>query len=168
MTLKLPVLAYVLITVGLVLSGALYMRLTLNPPYEDTSAGVEEVEETDVNEEEEEKIQEETTENSAPPPPVSTPDPLPATTPTPTPTPAPTAPAYTMANVRTHASSASCWSVINGNVYDLTEWINRHPGGRSAITALCGKDGTASFESEHEGDRSAESRLSSLLLGPLE
>lgn len=74
---------------------------------------------------------------------------------------------YTMAKVKTHASAASCWSVINGNVYDLTAWINQHPGGSGAILSLCGTDGTAGFTGMHQGQRKPESRLSGYLLGPL-
>ena len=74
---------------------------------------------------------------------------------------------YTMAKVKTHASAASCWSVINGNVYDLTAWINQHPGGSSAILSLCGTDGTSGFTGMHQGQRKPESRLSGYLLGPL-
>jgi cytochrome b involved in lipid metabolism len=74
---------------------------------------------------------------------------------------------YTMAKVKTHASAASCWSVINGNVYDLTAWINQHPGGSGAILSLCGTDGTAGFTGMHQGQRKPESRLSGYLMGPL-
>lgn len=56
---------------------------------------------------------------------------------------------YTMATVGEHSTAASCWSVIDGNVYDLTDWIGKHPGGERAITGLCGKDGSAAFHGQH-------------------
>ncbi len=92
--------------------------------------------------------------------------------PTPTPTPTPTAevttPAgYTMEKVRQNNSPSSCWSVINGNVYDLTKWISAHPGGAGEIRKICGIDGTNSFNKEHRGDGDAASRLPGFLLGPL-
>ncbi len=158
MTLRLPFLALVLIAVGLVLSGATYMRFSIDPP-ENTPQEIAE-EESEVVEEEGEDVQNEEEAGTPPAPSSGSPVPTPAPTPKPE--------AYTMANVRTHASATSCWTVINGNVYDLTAWISRHPGGKSAITGLCGRDGTASFESEHEGDSKAESRLAGFLLGPLE
>jgi len=34
---------------------------------------------------------------------------------------------YTLAEVAKHASTSSCWSAIDGNVYNLTNWINLHP-----------------------------------------
>jgi hypothetical protein len=74
---------------------------------------------------------------------------------------------YTLAKVKANASAASCWTVIKGNVYDLTKWIGSHPGGESAIISLCGVDGSASFASQHEGKSKPESRLAGYLLGPL-
>ena len=75
--------------------------------------------------------------------------------------------AYTMAKVKENNSAASCWSVISGNVYNLTQWINQHPGGPSAIASLCGVDGTASFNAQHRGEGKPTQRLSGYLLGPL-
>jgi cytochrome b involved in lipid metabolism len=74
---------------------------------------------------------------------------------------------YTMAQVKANKSAAKCWSVINGNVYDLTAWIKAHPGGEGAITSLCGIDGTQDFLAMHRNQSKPESRLSAFLLGPL-
>lgn len=74
---------------------------------------------------------------------------------------------YTMAMVSENDDASSCWSAINGNVYDLTEWINSHPGGSSNILSLCGTDGSSSFNARHSGQSNPESRLQSYLLGPL-
>jgi hypothetical protein len=103
-------------------------------------------------------------------PPVTTPTPTPTPTPsaTPTPAPAPTKVGYTMSQVRTHDSASSCWSVIDGSVYNLTKWINSHPGGAAVIVGLCGRDGSSSFNSRHGGQSSPKSTLTSYLLGPLE
>ena len=105
--------------------------------------------------------------------PMMKPTPTPAAvapTPTPSPTPEPemtTQTGYTMAKVKENNSAASCWSVINGNVYNLTQWINSHPGGPSVIRGLCGVDGTASFNGRHRGQGSPTATLASYLLGPL-
>ena len=88
----------------------------------------------------------------------------------PSPTPEPemtTQTGYTMAKVKENNSAASCWSVINGNVYNLTQWINSHPGGPSVIRGLCGVDGTSSFNGKHRGQGNPTSTLASYLLGPL-
>lgn len=94
----------------------------------------------------------------------------PAATPTPSPTPTAevtTQAGYTMDKVRENNSASSCWSIINGNVYDLTKWISSHPGGRSAITGICGRDGTSTFNGRHRGDGGPASVLTGYLLGPL-
>jgi cytochrome b involved in lipid metabolism len=74
---------------------------------------------------------------------------------------------YTMEKVRANNNEASCWSVIDGNVYDLTNWIASHPGGKGNILSLCGKNGTAEFASKHRGDSNPQARLKGFLLGPL-
>ena len=74
---------------------------------------------------------------------------------------------YTLAQVAENDSAESCWSAINGTVYDLTDWISQHPGGSSRILSLCGTDGTSSFNSMHGGQSNPESRLASFALGPL-
>ena len=91
------------------------------------------------------------------------PTPTQSASPTPTATPA----GYTMAQVAANNTSASCWSVVSSNVYDLTKWISSHPGGASAITSLCGRDGTASFNAQHRGSGTPQRTLASYLLGPL-
>lgn len=74
---------------------------------------------------------------------------------------------YTMADVEAHNTMDSCWAAIEGNVYDLTDWISQHPGGASHIVALCGTNGTSAFEGQHSGDSRPADELESFLLGPL-
>lgn len=74
---------------------------------------------------------------------------------------------YTMERVKANNSASSCWTVISGNVYDLTRWIGSHPGGSGAIRSLCGTDGTAEFNSQHRGEGTPTARLAGYLLGPL-
>ena len=74
---------------------------------------------------------------------------------------------YTMAQVSANKSAAKCWSVINGDVYDLTKWISAHPGGAGAILSLCGTDGTQDFNAMHRSQGRPISVLGNYLLGPL-
>ena len=109
------------------------------------------------------------TPSPTPTPTQAAPTPAPAPVPAPVPAPAKTQEAlYTMAKVKENNSATSCWSAINGNVYNLTQWIRSHPGGASAITGLCGTDGTSSFNARHRGQASPTSILAGYLLGPLE
>ena len=103
----------------------------------------------------------------ATPTPVVTPTPTPTPTPVVTPTPTPTVAGYTMAQVRANNTARSCWSAIDGFVYDLTRWINSHPGGAGAILFLCGTDGTNAFKAQHDNQSRPAIRLDSYRLGPL-
>lgn len=90
----------------------------------------------------------------------------------PAPAPAPTATPInlplTLDEVKKHNSATDCWSIIDGNVYNLTNWVYSHPGGSARITAICGKDGSASFLGQHSNSNSAKSRLKGFELGKLE
>lgn len=74
---------------------------------------------------------------------------------------------YTLATVATHNSTSSCWAAINGSVYDVTSWINQHPGGPQAILSLCGTDGSVAFNGQHGGDRRPASELASFRIGAI-
>ena len=105
--------------------------------------------------------------------PTPTPTPTPVVTPTPTPTrvvtptPTPTVVGYTMAQVRANNTARSCWTAIDGVVYDLTRWISNHPGGSGAILFLCGTDGTNAFNAQHQNQARPAIRLDTYRLGPL-
>lgn len=91
----------------------------------------------------------------------------PAKTPAQTPTQPATVGTYTMAQVAAHNNTASCYTAIGGSVYDLTGFINQHPGGAGAILSLCGKDGTAAFSAQHGGNPRPANELASLKIGTL-
>ena len=86
---------------------------------------------------------------------------------TPTPMPVATTAGYTMAQVAANNSAKSCWAVIEGSVYNLTAWINSHPGGSGAIISLCGTEATSSFKGKHGNQSRPAAQLSGYLLGPL-
>jgi len=96
------------------------------------------------------------------------PAPTPATTAaSATPTPSATTAGYTMAQVSANNSAKSCWAVIEGSVYNLTAWINSHPGGSGAILSLCGTEATSSFKGKHGNQSRPAAQLSGYLLGVL-
>ncbi|MES2014693.1 MAG: cytochrome b5-like heme/steroid binding domain-containing protein [Patescibacteria group bacterium] len=74
---------------------------------------------------------------------------------------------YTLAEVAKHNSASSCYTAVNGSVYDLTRFIDQHPGGVQAIESLCGIDGTTAFLAQHGGQRRPENELASLKIGTL-
>lgn len=74
---------------------------------------------------------------------------------------------FSLAQIAEHATAASCWSAVNGSVYDLTKWIPLHPGGEAKIKAMCGKDGSAAFSGKHGGQERPEATLASYKIGEL-
>lgn len=86
------------------------------------------------------------------------------------PTAAPTDPAtgtITAADVSLHSTPADCWTIIDGSVYDMTPFLNRHPGGSAAIAGLCGRDGTAGFRGQHGSASAPNAQLEPLKIGVL-
>ncbi|XP_076038191.1 cytochrome b5 isoform X2 [Oratosquilla oratoria] len=53
---------------------------------------------------------------------------------------------YTLAEVAEHRNQDSCWVVIHDNVYDVTKFLDEHPGGEEVLLEQAGKDTTESFE----------------------
>jgi len=70
--------------------------------------------------------------------------------------------------VKKHSTASDCWSVVSGGVYDLTQWITKHPGGASAIRELCGVDATDAFVGRHGGSADPERALSNYFIGKLD
>ena len=99
--------------------------------------------------------------------PTPTPTPTVSSTPTPTPVVTPSPTGYTMAQVRANNTAQSCWSAIDGYVYNLTNWIAQHPGGSSYIRGLCGTDGTDAFKGRHENSANPAAQLAKFRIGPL-
>lgn len=74
---------------------------------------------------------------------------------------------YSLAEVAKHADATSCWSAVNGNVYDLTKWINQHPGGPRRILGMCGKDASSAFNGQHSGQARPAKELVGFQIGTL-
>ncbi|CAL9113863.1 hypothetical protein C4D60_Mb03t20400 [Musa balbisiana] len=53
---------------------------------------------------------------------------------------------YTLAEVSAHNTPKDCWLVVNGKVYDVTKFLEDHPGGDDVLLSSTGKDATDDFE----------------------
>ncbi|MGJ9425956.1 cytochrome b5 domain-containing protein [Nesterenkonia halotolerans] len=82
--------------------------------------------------------------------------------------PEPSGEVLTMDQVEENDSPDSCWAVMDGTVYDLTDWIEDHPGGAERIEGLCGTDAAEAFEAQHGGDERPEGQLAEFEIGTLE
>lgn len=79
----------------------------------------------------------------------------------------PTIQTYSTSEVAVHNSSNSCWTIVNGAIYDVTSWISKHPGGASAIKGMCGVDASNDFNEQHAGQGGPEKALASFKIGVL-
>ena len=84
---------------------------------------------------------------------------------------------FTTAEVALHNKPTDCWTIVDGSVYEITEYIPRHPGGDEILKA-CGDDGTSLFKERTTGQgeivgsgtphsSNAEAQLSGFKIGNL-
>lgn len=72
---------------------------------------------------------------------------------------------YQASEVGNHATPEDCWSLINSKVYNLTDWIGQHPGGPTPIQGICGRDGSAMFNMQHNVMQGPASMLQEFQIG---
>ncbi|XP_060796796.1 cytochrome b5 [Neoarius graeffei] len=53
---------------------------------------------------------------------------------------------YTRAEVQAHNTSKDAWLIIHDQVYDITSFLEEHPGGEEVLLEQVGSDATESFE----------------------
>ncbi|KAK4756552.1 hypothetical protein SAY87_006679 [Trapa incisa] len=53
---------------------------------------------------------------------------------------------FTLAEVSDHNTANDCWLIIEGKVYDVTKFLEDHPGGDEVLLSSTGKDATDDFE----------------------
>lgn len=51
--------------------------------------------------------------------------------------------------LKKHKTLEDCWTCINGKVFNITPYVNFHPGGVDEIMKCAGRDGTALFNKYH-------------------
>ncbi|MBW0542134.1 hypothetical protein O181_081849 [Austropuccinia psidii MF-1] len=51
--------------------------------------------------------------------------------------------------IQQHSNSRSCWVIIHDQVYDLTDFLPHHPGGKSIILKYAGSDASQAYEPFH-------------------
>jgi L-lactate dehydrogenase (cytochrome) len=54
--------------------------------------------------------------------------------------------------VAQHTTKESCWTVLHGHVWDLTDFLDEHPGGANIVMKYAGFDGTKAFAPLHPKD----------------
>ncbi|KAI1823287.1 hypothetical protein F4861DRAFT_338707 [Xylaria intraflava] len=59
---------------------------------------------------------------------------------------------FNATDVAKHNTKEDCWVVINGRIWDVTEWLNVHPGGSDIIAKFAGQDASVGYNSMHTPD----------------
>jgi cytochrome b involved in lipid metabolism len=72
----------------------------------------------------------------------------------------------TLADVASHKSRNDCWIVISGIVYNVTSWMDDHPGGDDILLENGGKDATDAFD-EIGHSKDAKKQLVKYAIGRL-
>ncbi|CAO1635536.1 unnamed protein product [Parajaminaea phylloscopi] len=71
----------------------------------------------------------------------------------------------TAEQLKEHANEEEPWFVVNGQVYDGTPFLKKHPGGEDSITLVAGDDATEDFMAIHSLD--AKRQMKALHVGKL-
>lgn len=72
----------------------------------------------------------------------------------------------TLAEVKEHNTRDSVWFVIHNKVYDVTKFMDEHPGGEEVLLEQAGKDASEIFEDvSHSAD--AKDLMKNYLVGEL-
>lgn len=60
-------------------------------------------------------------------------------------------PRYTLTELAAHNQADDCWMVINGSVYDFTQYLPQHPAPPGMMLDWCGKEATQAFNTKTIG-----------------
>ncbi|KAF4214300.1 hypothetical protein CNMCM8980_000003 [Aspergillus fumigatiaffinis] len=74
---------------------------------------------------------------------------------------------FDAAEVAKHNTPDSCWVILYGKVYDVTDFLSEHPGGARIILKLAGKDATEEYDPIHPPGILEENLKPEALLGTI-
>ncbi|KAK5089129.1 hypothetical protein LTR05_003353 [Lithohypha guttulata] len=72
------------------------------------------------------------------------------------------------AEVAKHNTTESCWAILYGQVWDVTDFLPEHPGGANIVLKLAGKDATEEYDPVHPPGTLEENLDPSKCLGPID
>ncbi|KKP37373.1 MAG: NADH-cytochrome b5 [Candidatus Peregrinibacteria bacterium GW2011_GWF2_33_10] len=55
----------------------------------------------------------------------------------------------TKKEIARHSTENDCYLIVNDKVYDVTSYINKHPGGKNNIIKYCGQESSKIFAAIH-------------------
>ncbi|CAI8615776.1 unnamed protein product [Vicia faba] len=59
---------------------------------------------------------------------------------------------FAFEEVSKHNNKKDCWIMIHGKVYDVTSFLDDHPGGDESLISATGKDASVDFEDVGHSD----------------
>nr|WAY16334.1 front-end fatty acid desaturase group A [Platynereis dumerilii] len=74
---------------------------------------------------------------------------------------------YTWTEVKKHQARNDKWLVIDGEVYDITNWARKHPGGSKVISHYAGQDATEAFRAFHNDLNFVKKYMKAIHIGRL-
>ncbi|XP_031099533.1 cytochrome b5 [Ipomoea triloba] len=74
---------------------------------------------------------------------------------------------YSMAEASEHNTKEDCWVVIDGKVYDVSSYMDDHPGGDDVMLDVTGKDATDDFEDAGHS-KSARELMEKFFIGEID
>ncbi|MES1914864.1 MAG: hypothetical protein MHM6MM_006892 [Cercozoa sp. M6MM] len=74
---------------------------------------------------------------------------------------------YTAKEVAKHTTESDCWVIMHGKVYDVTKFLDDHPGGADVIMDYAGEDCTEAFEEIFHSDKAKKQADDEFLIGTL-
>ncbi|KAI9091255.1 microsomal cytochrome b5 [Phlyctochytrium arcticum] len=74
---------------------------------------------------------------------------------------------YDWSEISAHNTRDDLWMVIDGKVYDVTKFLDEHPGGEEVMVEQGGQDASEAFEEIGHSDDARE-LLKALLIGTLD
>ncbi|KAM4094805.1 hypothetical protein ACB094_06G222300 [Castanea mollissima] len=63
---------------------------------------------------------------------------------------------YTFEEVAKHNNKKTCWIIVSGKVYDITPFLEDHPGGDEVLISSTERDATDGFEFVNHSDSAKE------------
>lgn len=74
---------------------------------------------------------------------------------------------FTMEEAAQHNTKDDCWVVIDGKVYDVSSYLDEHPGGDDVLLGATGQDATDEFEDAGHS-KSARELMEKFFIGELD
>ncbi|KAG8098192.1 hypothetical protein GUJ93_ZPchr0013g36718 [Zizania palustris] len=74
---------------------------------------------------------------------------------------------YSMVEVACHNTPDDCWVVVDGKVYDVTKYLDDHPGGADVLLEVSGKDAKEEFDDAGHS-KSAKELMQDYFIGELD